>query len=104
MRDRDDWRDPGDDLPPFRLSIPVTEYVLYTEQADEDEIVTFLDQPPLEQAQRVYSIDEVKRSARIRDTVRRVDIGDITFDTGEATVERDQVGSLTKVAAGDDSG
>ena len=49
--------------------------------------------------QRVYSIDEVKRSARIRDTVRRVDIGDVTFDTGEATVERDQVGSLTKVAS-----
>jgi outer membrane protein OmpA-like peptidoglycan-associated protein len=97
--DRGDWRDPGDDLPPFVLRIPVTEYVLYSEQADEDELVAFLDQPPLEQAQRVYSIDEVKRSARIRDTVRRVDIGDVTFDTGEATVERDQVGSLTLVAA-----
>ena len=77
----------------------MNEYVLYSEQADEDELVAFLDQPPLEQAQRVYSIDEVKRSARIRDTVRRVDIGDVTFDTGEATVERDQVGSLNQVAA-----
>jgi len=100
--DRDDrndrWRDPGDDLPAFRLTIPVGEYVLYSEIADQDEIEFFLAQPPLEQAVRVYSVDEVKRSARIRDTVRRVEIGDLTFDTGEATVERDQVGSLTKVA------
>lgn len=97
--DRDDrWRDPGDDLPPFRLTIPVGEYVLYSEIAGEDEIELFLAEPPLEQAARVYSVDEVKRSARVRDTVRRVEIGDLTFDTGEATVERDQVGSLTKVA------
>jgi outer membrane protein OmpA-like peptidoglycan-associated protein len=96
--DRDRWRDPGDDLPRFRLTIPVNEYVLYSEDADEDEIELFLSQPPLERAARVYSVDEVKRSARLRDTVRRVEIGDLTFDTGEATVERDQVGSLTKVA------
>lgn len=92
------WRDPGEDLPPFRLTIPVGEYVLYSEIADEEEIELFLAEPPLEQAARVYSVDEVKRSARIRDTVRRVEIGDLTFDTGESTVERDQVGSLTKVA------
>ncbi|MHB1166742.1 MAG: OmpA family protein [Candidatus Nanopelagicales bacterium] len=97
--DRDDrWRDPGDDLPPFRLTIPVGEYVLYSDLADEDRIEIFLAEPPLERAARVYSVDDVKRSARIRDTVRRVEIGDLTFDTGEATVERDQVGSLTKVA------
>jgi outer membrane protein OmpA-like peptidoglycan-associated protein len=96
--DRDRWRDPGDDLPRFRLTIPVTEYVLYSENADEDEIELFLSEPPLERAARVYSVDEVKRSARLRDTVRRVEIGDLTFDTGESTVERDQVGSLTKVA------
>ncbi len=99
LDDRDDrWRDPGDDLPPFRLTIPVGEYVLYSEIADQDQIEFFLAEPPLEQAARIYSVDEVKRSARIRDTVRRVEIGDLTFDTGRATVERDQVGSLTKVA------
>jgi outer membrane protein OmpA-like peptidoglycan-associated protein len=95
----DDWRDPGDDLPPFYLPIPVEEYVLYSERADEDDIEVFLSEPPLEQAARVYTIDEVKRSARIRDTVRRVEIGDLTFDTGSAQLGRDQVGSLGKVAA-----
>ena len=95
----DDWRDPGDDLPPFFLPIPVEEYVLYSERADEDDIELFLSEPPLEKAARVYTVDEVKRSARIRDTVRRVEIGDLTFETGSAQLGRDQVGSLGKVAA-----
>ncbi|MGV3491491.1 MAG: OmpA family protein [Devosia sp.] len=97
--DRDDWRDPGDDLPPFTLPIPVDEYVLYSELEDEGSIEDFLSEPPLEQAARVYTVDEVKRSARLRDTVRRVEIGDLTFDTGSAQLGRDQVGSLGKVAA-----
>lgn len=94
----DDWRDPGDDLPPFYLPIPVEDYVLYSERSDEDDIERFLAEPPLEKAARVYTVDEVKRSARIRDTVRRVEIGDLTFDTGSAQLGRDQVGSLGKVA------
>jgi len=98
-RDRDqDWRDPGNDLPPFVLPIPVNEYVLYSESSDEDRIEDFLSQPPLEVASRVYTVEEVKRSARLRDTVRRVEIGDLTFDTGSAQLGRDQVGSLGKVA------
>jgi outer membrane protein OmpA-like peptidoglycan-associated protein len=97
--DRNDWRDPGDDLPPFYLNVPVSEYVLYSESADEDRIEDFFIQPPLEVAARVYTVDEVKRSARLRDTVRRVEIGDLTFDTGSAQIGRDQVGSLSKVAA-----
>lgn len=94
----DDWRDPGDDLPPFYLPIPVEDYVLYSERSDEDDIERFLAEPPLEKAARVYTVDEVKRSARIRDTVRRVEIGDLTFDTGSAQLGRDQVGSLGRVA------
>jgi outer membrane protein OmpA-like peptidoglycan-associated protein len=94
-----DWRDPGADLPPFYLNIPVDEYVLYSDSADEGRIEAFLSEPPLEVAARVYTVDEVKRSARLRDTVRRVEIGDLTFDTGSAQLDREQVGSLSKVAA-----
>lgn len=94
-----DWRDPGDDLPPFYLPIPVEDYVLYSDRSDEDQIELFLSEPPLEKVARVYTVDEVKRSARIRDTVRRVEIGDLTFDTGSAQLGREQVGSLGKVAA-----
>ncbi len=94
-----DWRDPGADLPPFYLDIPVDEYVLYSDRADEGRIEAFFSEAPLEVAARVYTVDEVKRSARLRDTVRRVEIGDLTFDTGSAQLDREQVGSLSKVAA-----
>jgi len=92
------WRDPGADLPPLRLTIPVREYVLDAEYADENEVADFFSQPPVEQVTRLYSIDEVKRSARIRDTVRRLEVGNLTFDTGSANIGRDQVANLSKVA------
>ena len=92
------WRDPGDALPPLRLSIPARDYVLDAGQADEQQVQQFFSQPPVEQVQRLYSISEVKRSARIRDMVRRLEIGDLTFDTGAATLSPDQVGALNNVA------
>jgi outer membrane protein OmpA-like peptidoglycan-associated protein len=103
VNDRDDefileWRDPGEDLPELRLTIPISEYILDADTAEEDEIELFLDQPPVEKVRRIYSIDEVKRSARIRDTVRRLEVGGLTFDSGKATISRDQVGALSKVA------
>jgi outer membrane protein OmpA-like peptidoglycan-associated protein len=52
----------------------------------------------VERVRRIYTIDEVKRSARIRDSVRRLEIGGLTFDTGAATISRSQVGALSKVA------
>jgi outer membrane protein OmpA-like peptidoglycan-associated protein len=90
--------DPGADLPPLRLTIPAREYILDADTADEDEVEFFLSQPPVEQVRRIYSIDEVKRSSRIRDSVRRLEVGNLTFDTGKATISRDQVSELSKVA------
>ncbi|MDB5622109.1 MAG: OmpA family protein [Devosia sp.] len=94
-----EWRDPGQDLPPLRLNIPVQEYVLDAADADQDEVEVFFRQPPVEQVARLYSIDEVKRSARVRDSVRKLEVGGLTFDTGAATIGQDQVGSLSKVAS-----
>jgi outer membrane protein OmpA-like peptidoglycan-associated protein len=94
----DNWRDPGEDLPPLRLNIPAQDYVLDADTADETQVDDFFRQPPVEQVRRIYSIDEVKRSSRIRDTVRRLEIGDLTFDTGAATISQDQVGALANVA------
>jgi outer membrane protein OmpA-like peptidoglycan-associated protein len=85
-------------LPPLRLGIPARDYVLDAGQADERQVQQFFSQPPVEQVQRLYSISEVKRSARIRDMVRRLEIGDLTFDTGAATLSPDQVGALNNVA------
>ena len=94
-----EWRDPAANLPPLRLNIPVQEYVLDARYADEDQLEVFFSQPPVEQVARLYSIDEVKRSARVRDSVRRLEVGNLTFNTGEATISRDQVGSLSQVAS-----
>ena len=52
----------------------------------------------MEQVRKIYTIEEVKRSARIRDSVRRVEVGGLTFDSGAATIARSQVGALSKVA------
>ncbi len=94
----DTWYDPGRDLPPLRLNIPVRDYVLDARYADERELEVFFAQPPVEQVARIYSIDEVKRSARLRDSVRKLEVGNLTFDTGAATIARDQVRALSGVA------
>ncbi len=93
-----EWHDPGEDLPPLRLRIPAREYVLDADGADQVRVQQFFAQPPVERVRRLYSIAEVKRSARIRDTVRRLEIGNLTFNSGAATVSQDQVGNLAKVA------
>ena len=95
-----EWRDPGLDLPPLRLNIPVQDYVLDSRYADEEQVEVFFRQPPVEQVARLYSIDEVKRSARVRDSVRKLEVGGLTFDTGAATISRDQVSALSNVANG----
>lgn len=94
------WRDPGRDLPPLRLNIPVQDYVLDAAFADDEQVEVFFEQPPVENVARLYSIDEVKRSARVRDSVRKLEVGGLTFDTGAATIGRDQVGALSSVANG----
>ena len=93
------WRDPGEDLPPLRLRIPARDYVLDADDADQDQVQVFFAEPPVERVQRLYSIAEVKRSARIRDMVRRLEIGNLSFDTGAATLSQDQVANLSKVAS-----
>jgi outer membrane protein OmpA-like peptidoglycan-associated protein len=93
-----EYEDPGDSLPPLVLNIPARDYVLDADDADDAEVADFLYQPPVEQVRRLYSIEEVKRSARIRDSVRRLEIGGLTFDSGKATISRSQVSALTNVA------
>ncbi|MGP4805109.1 OmpA family protein [Agrobacterium cavarae] len=92
------YRDPGLDLPPLRLRIPVNEYIIDTSSDDDRDYYRFLEQPPVEPVQRVYSMDEVRYSARVRDMVRRIDLDTITFATGSAEIPMSQARSLRKVA------
>ena len=99
-RDRDDgWRDPGADLPPMRLTVPEDDYILdASEIHDPDRYYEFLDQPPVERVPRLYTIGEVKRSARIRDMVPRIDLDTINFDFGSAKIGDTEVSKLQAVA------
>lgn len=87
-QDLHDWRDPGDDLPPIRLTIPRNQYILDSELVeDPGDYYTFLEQPPVEKVQRLYSVDEVKRSARVRDIARRVDLDTLNFELIEGRTD-----------------
>jgi outer membrane protein OmpA-like peptidoglycan-associated protein len=95
-----DWRDPGDDLPPMRLDISREEYILDSEEVeDPEDYYTFLEQPPVERVQRLYSIDEVKRSARVRDIARRIDLDTLNFEFGSASIPDSEVQKLEGVAS-----
>ncbi|MEX6506534.1 OmpA family protein [Jiella sp. M17.18] len=98
--DRPDyWRhDPGADLPPLRLDIPRDEYIVDPEQPDEHLYYETLAAPPVETVDRIYSLDQVLRSQRIREKVRRIDLNTINFDTGSATIAPDQIGKLRALA------
>ena len=96
--DRGYFEDPGRDLPPMRLRIPLDDYIMDTSNDDDRDYYDFLREPPVEPVERVYSLDEVKYSARIRDKVRRIDLDTITFATGSAEIPMSQARSLRKVA------
>jgi outer membrane protein OmpA-like peptidoglycan-associated protein len=90
--------DVGLSLPPMRLTVPVQDYIVSTSRAPDRDYYDFLGQPPVERVERVYSIDEVKSSARLRDKVRRIDLDTITFPSGSAEVPLAQAKTLRKVA------
>ncbi|WP_244478740.1 MULTISPECIES: OmpA family protein, partial [unclassified Mesorhizobium] len=94
-----EWRDPGEDLPPLRLSIPRAEYILDSESVEEPaDYYEFLEQPPVEKVTRLYSVDEVKRSARVRDIARRIDLDTLNFEFGSASIPDSEVEKLQGVA------
>jgi len=98
-RDRLYLRDAGVDLPPMRLRVPLRDYIVDVSSEPDRDYEEFLSQPPVEAVERVYSVDEVKYSARIRDKVRRIDLDTITFETGSAEIDMGQAGSLKRVGA-----
>ncbi|QND47386.1 OmpA family protein [Rhizobium lusitanum] len=97
--DHDDYfRDPGDSLPPMRLLIPLSQYIIDTGSERDSDYYDFLREPPVEPVERIYSVNEVRYSARIRDKVRRIDLDTITFATGSAEIPMSQASTLRGVA------
>ena len=90
--------DVGYELPPMRLTIPVDDYIVDVAEDPDRDYYEFLSEPPVESVERVYTIDEVRHSARLRDKVRRIDLDTIHFATGSAEVSMSQAKTLRGVA------
>ncbi len=90
--------DVGDELPPMHLTVPVSDYIIDVANDPNADFYDFLARPPVERVERVYTIDEVRHSARLRDKMRRIDLDTIHFATGSAEVSMSQAKTLRQVA------
>jgi outer membrane protein OmpA-like peptidoglycan-associated protein len=93
------WRDPARELPPLRLTIPASEYILDAGMVeDPDYYYDFLDRPPVERVRRLYTVDEVRYSSRVRDMMPRIELDTLTFEFGSASIGDGEVGRLEGMA------
>ena len=52
--------------------------------------MTFLEKPPIERVPHVYTLDQVRYSARLRDMMPRIDLDTITFASGSSDIDQQQ--------------
>ena len=86
------------DLPPPRIGIPRERYILDYEEASDIDVYETLSAPPVEELDRSYSMEEVRRSPMLRDRMPRVDLDAINFEFGAWEVTQDQYPALERVA------
>jgi outer membrane protein OmpA-like peptidoglycan-associated protein len=82
-------------LPRLVVPIPRRDYIVDLQRASEADIQAALTAPPVERVERIYSLEEVRRSERLRDKIRRIDLDTVTFASGSAAISRSQVRTLT---------
>ena len=87
----------GSRLPPLRLTIPRNDYIVESSRASRRQIEQTFAAPPVEQVERPYTLEEIRRSDRIRNKVRRVDFDTVTFEFGSAVLPDDQIPQTQKV-------
>ncbi len=84
-------------LPPIRLNIPRDQYIVESSGASQRQLQQTFEAPPVEQVERAYTLEEIRRSDRIRDKVRRVDFDTVTFEFGSAVLPDDQIAQMQGV-------
>lgn len=87
------------ELPPLAIiDLEPGDYILSVRDAGSQRIgETFL-APPVEVVNEGYSLQNIRQSKRLRDTLRRLDLDTVTFDSGSATVRQSQVKQLQNLA------
>jgi outer membrane protein OmpA-like peptidoglycan-associated protein len=86
------------DVPPPRVDVPRRKYIVEYDQANDDDVYEAFDAPPVERLERRYTLDEVRATPRLRERMRRVDLNDITFETGSWEVNESEYSKLERVA------
>lgn len=67
--------------------------------ASEEDIEDALDDEPIEDLPRAYTLDEIRYSVRLRERLRSVNLDSITFDFGSWEIGENQYDRLETVAA-----
>lgn len=86
------------DLGPLRLTIPREQYIVDSRRASRADLQRVFMARPVEQVNRIYTIDEVRRFDRVRDIMPRLDFHTITFDSDSAIISQQQVDLLADLA------
>jgi outer membrane protein OmpA-like peptidoglycan-associated protein len=87
-------------LAPPVVAMPRQKYVVEYVDASDDDVYEALTAPPIERLERTYSLEEIRYSEPLRARVRRVDLDNITFETGSFEVSPDQHPKLDRIARG----
>jgi outer membrane protein OmpA-like peptidoglycan-associated protein len=84
-------------LPKLVVAIPLNQYVVGSQGASRSQIEQALIAPPVEAIERPYSLEEIRRSERLRAKLRRIDIDTVNFEFGAATIAEDQIPNLQAI-------
>jgi outer membrane protein OmpA-like peptidoglycan-associated protein len=87
-------------LPPPRILIPQDRYIVGYRGAPPALLYATLMAPPVDVIERPYSLEEIRYSAPVRDRMPRIDLDDITFDTGSWDLAPEQIDKLAPIADG----
>jgi outer membrane protein OmpA-like peptidoglycan-associated protein len=88
------------DVPPPRVGIPRDKYIVDYEDANDEDVYEAFSAPPVDRIERRYTLDEVRATHHLRERMRRVDLSDITFETGSWEVSEGQYAKLERAARG----
>jgi outer membrane protein OmpA-like peptidoglycan-associated protein len=85
-------------LPPPRVTIPREKYIVDYDRASDDDLEEALVSPPIERLERAYSLEEIRDNYELRQRMRHVELGNITFAFGAWEVMPDQYPRLERLA------
>jgi outer membrane protein OmpA-like peptidoglycan-associated protein len=85
-------------LPPPRVTLPREKYIVEYDRASDDDLYEALEAPPVERLERTYSLEEIRDNYELRQRMRHIELGNITFEFGAWEVASDQYPKLERLA------